>query len=356
MVILAGGSGTRFWPLSRQHRPKQFLKILGERSLLQETLWRVRSICLSRNIFVVTNAIYRKKILQHLSGFKVPNENILLEPEGKNTAPAIAWVTARVHQLNPDAVTVILPSDHFIGNRDAFLKNINEAVDLANQGYLVTLGIVPDRPETGYGYIKTKAINIKNKKIFKVERFVEKPDPKKAERFLKEKKYLWNSGMFIWRTDTVLNAFHKFLPQICHLFNARSDHAYVKTIWPKLPSISIDYGILEKARNVVTVPASEIKWSDVGSWQALWEVLSKDTQGNVFKGDIQFLDCNGNFVWGSKRLIVTIGLKGFIIIDTPDALLVCPRDQSQKIKEIVEELKKQKRCEWMKYLNNRKSP
>ena len=214
VVLLAGGAGTRFWPLSRHEEPKQFLRIIGERSLLQETLERVKSLVLSENIFVVTNRLYQRKVKEQLSAYGIFPKNILLEPEGKNTAPAIAWAAAKIHRLNPEAVMVILPSDHVIAQRDTFLKNLKEAILLAQKEYLVTLGIVPTRPETGYGYLKTKEIRVDNHKIFKVEKFIEKPPLATARKFLKEKRYLWNSGMFIWKASVILENFARFLPEV----------------------------------------------------------------------------------------------------------------------------------------------
>ncbi len=339
IVLLAGGSGTRFWPLSRHEEPKQFLKITSGRSLLQETLSRVQSLVPPQNVLVVTNLLYQRKVKEQLSAFKISPRNILLEPEGKNTAPAIAWAATKIHRINPEAIMIVLPSDHLIAHRDSFLKNLKEAILLAGKNYLVTLGIVPTRPETGYGYLKTKEIRIQGRTILKVEKFIEKPSLATAQKFLKGKKHLWNSGMFIWKTDAILKSFAQFLPNVSQGLNE----------WHKLPSISIDYGILEKARNVVTVPASNIGWSDLGSWETLSEHLSKDNNGNIFKGDILSIDCKNTLVLGGKRLIAAVGLNNLAIIDTPDALLISSLDKSQKIKNIVGFLKKQNRPQWIRH-------
>ena len=349
IVLLAGGSGTRFWPLSRHHEPKQFLKIIDEQSLLQGTLQRVKSLTRPENVLVVTNHLYDRKVKDQLTSFHVPSRNILLEPEGKNTAPAVCWAAVRIHQLNPDAVMVILPSDHLIADGDSFLKNLKAAISLAQKKYLVTLGIVPTRPETGYGYLRIKQLQEHNQKIFKVEQFIEKPSLATARRFLREKQYLWNSGMFIWKTAVILKNFARFLPEIYRYLNEKSNLASVKNIWGDLPSISIDYGILEKAGNVVTIPAADIGWADLGSWEALSEVFAKDKNGNILKGDIIAVDCGNTFILGQKRLIATVGLKDLVVVDTPDALLVCQRSQSQKIKDVVGMLKRQNRPQWIKY-------
>lgn len=353
IVLLAGGSGTRFWPLSRYEEPKQFLKIIKGASLLQETLSRVKSLVLPQNVLVVTNRLYQRKVKEQLKGSGILSKNILLEPEGKNTAPAICWAATKIHRMNPEAVMVILPSDHLIARRDSFLKSLKEAILIAEKGYLATLGIVPTRPETGYGYLKTKEIRIQGRTVFKVKKFIEKPPLKIAQKFFRENlrhdrqhrklsrgvKYLWNSGMFIWKTDAILKSFAQFLPNISQGLRE----------WHKLPSISIDYGILEKARNVITVPASNIGWSDLGSWETLAQHLSRDVQGNTFKGDVLSVNCKNTLVLGGKRLIATVGLNSLAIIDTPDALLISSLDQSQKIKEIVGLLKKQNRPQWRKH-------
>jgi len=350
-VILAGGSGTRFWPVSRKSNPKQFLNITGKGTLFQETLARIKPKINSANIFIVTNMAYRRAIERQIARFKIPKANILLEPEGKNTAPAICWAAARIHKINPDAVMAVLPSDHLIVKPGKFLKTLGEAVRLAKNDYLVTLGIVPTRPETGYGYLKTKKVNVKGRRIIKVERFTEKPSLTKAKQFVRQKRYFWNSGMFVWRSAVVLEAFKRHLPNIykglvgTHLRPAPSGKDYIKRIWGKLPNISVDYGILEKARNVSAVPASGIGWSDLGSWESLTEVLAGDKDGNIFKGDVLSVNCKNTLVWGDKRIIAPVGLNNTVIIDTPDALLVCPKDQSQNVRSVVNALKSKKRRE-----------
>lgn len=342
-VILAGGSGTRFWPLSRASYPKQFLAITGNETLLQQTVGRVRSLVAGENIFIVTNAAHRREVGRQLVRFKVPRSNILLEPQGKNTAPAICWAAARVHQINPNAVLAVLPSDHLIQNKNAFLKVLDKAAAFARQEYLVTLGIVPTRPETGYGYLKTAKMTKGG--ILKVARFTEKPDLATARRFVRSRDYFWNSGMFVWRADVILREFEKYLPEIYKSVAADPRPARVHKVWKSLPSISVDYGILEKSNRVVAVAAAGIGWSDLGSWESLFEVLPKDADGNSLEGNVLALDCRNTFVRAHKRLVAAVGLEGLVVIDTPDALLVCPSALSQKVKDVVAILKARRRPE-----------
>ena len=294
-------------------------------------------------MLIVTNADFRAKIIEQIKSFRIPSSNILLEPEGKNTAPAIAWAAAHVKQIDKNAVMAVLPSDHLILNARAFLKVLDSAVHLANQNYLVTLGIVPGRLEIGYGYLKTERIAKSDGPILKVVKFTEKPTLKKAEMFLKEKKYYWNSGMFIWKVDVILNEFKKYLPVIYNVFHQSTQARHIKQNWSKLPNISIDYGILEKSDNVVMVPGKNIGWTDLGSWEALSEILVKDKEGNFLKGDCLSLNCQDTFVWGKTRFIAAVGLKDVVIIDTPDALLISHKSKSQRVKEVVDYLVKTRR-------------
>ncbi len=341
VVILAGGSGTRFWPQSRQAHPKQFLDITGNGSLLQETIRRFKSKVSGRNILIVTNKAYKKTIAAQVKDFKVPNENILLEPEGKNTAPAICWAASFIQKRNQEAIMGVFPSDHLILNQKKFLQMMDEATTLAEQEYLVTFGIVPNRPETGYGYIKTQKQKVGRKNINKVVQFTEKPSPVKAKEFVK-KGYFWNSGMFVWKTAVLLKAFETYLPVVYKLLGEKSSASYINKVWSKLPNISIDYGILEKAKNAVAIPAKGLEWSDLGSWESLSEVLKKDKEGNILRGNVISHACKNSLVWSQKRIVATVGLEDIVIIDTPDALLVCRKDLSQNVKNIVDTLKKKK--------------
>lgn len=348
-VILAGGSGTRFWPLSRQSRPKQFLNLpagqaglTGKKSLLQETLRRIAPQVPQQNIWIVANRRYQREIRRQAAQFGVRASHMLWEPTAKNTAPAIGWAAACIHQENSKAVMAVFPSDHLITNPAKFLQHLSKAVGLAQHDYLVTFGIVPTRPETGYGYLKMK----KDKGVLRVEKFIEKPALTKARQFLRQKGYLWNSGMFVWKTQTILAAFKRYLPSVyASPKELIGGHGQRLKRWSRLPAISVDYGILEKAQNVAAVAASGVGWSDLGSWESLAEILAKDKNGNTIKGNVIALDCHSNLLLGNRRLVAAIGLKDMMIIDTPDALLVCPKSRSQQVRSLVALLKQRQRKE-----------
>lgn len=363
-VILAGGAGTRFWPLSRKSMPKQFLSMTGKDSFLKETINRLRGTVPAKNFYIVTNKEYKNEIKKQTAGLGISRQNVLLEPQGKNTAPAVCWAAAKIYFRDPNAVIGVFPSDHLIKNKRNFLRSLNEAIALARRNYLVTFGIVPTRPETGYGYLQTMPKKSGNRTVTLVKRFTEKPSLKKAMEFIgwnpsthpsgslrmspKKKNcrglnYFWNSGMFVFKSETILGAYKKYLPQVYHLLSRNLNR--VNKIWPKLPSISVDYGIMEKANNVVAVKAKDIGWSDVGSWEALAEVLPKDKTGNMFKGDVWAEGCRDTLVHSGKRFVAAVGLSGIVIVDTPDALLVCRKEKSQAVKDVVAHLKKTGRKE-----------
>ncbi len=342
-AFLVGGSGTRFWPKSRKKMPKQFLNITGDGTLFEKTLRRIKTKVNPGNIFIVTNKLYQKEIVKQIGPWKIPRANILLEPEAKNTGPAVCWVSAVIHKKNPEATILVLPSDHLILNQKRYEKIIDEAVALAQEDCLVTLGIVPTRPETGYGYLKTKEVLIKKKKFIKVDKFVEKPDLAKATQYLKRKNYYWNSGMFVWRSDVILKEFQTHLPALYAILDQGSSQKSVEKNWSRIKGISVDYGILEKSSKVMAVKAQGIDWSDLGSWESLTAFLGKDKNQNILKGDVVQIDCSDSFVWADKKLIAAIGLKDIIVVDTPDALLICKKEKSQDVREIINHLKKQKR-------------
>lgn len=344
VVILAGGSGTRFWPSSRSAFPKQFLSLVGEKSMLQETLARVQTKVSGDRVYIVTNKRFQKIIQKQTAAYKVPKANILLEPSGKNTAPAIAWAAAIINSRDPQAVMAVLPSDHLIANQKAYASTLDAAMALAKDNYLVTLGIVPTRPETGYGYIKGKKVKAAGKTLHEVEQFVEKPSLEKARHYLKSGQYFWNSGMFIWKSSTILEEFRVLLPDLHCAFTKGFSQKAVEKFWDSLTGISIDYGIMEKAKRVAVVPA-DIGWSDVGSWEALWEVSSKNVDGSVYKGDVVQHASKKNLVLGNKRLVALVGMEDTVVVDTDDVLLVCHKSQSQQVKMIVDMLKEKKRRE-----------
>lgn len=342
-VILAGGSGTRFWPMSRSHKPKQFLKIIGEDTLFQKTIKRVLPLMSASNVFIVTNAKFKSEIQQQISSTKIPSANILLEPEGKNTAPAIGWAAALIYKKDPQALLCVLPSDHLILDENKYRNVLLKAFDLAQQKLLVTFGIVPNRPETGYGYLKIKKGQHNGQPVSVVEKFTEKPSLKVAQRFIQAKNYLWNSGMFVWKAETILHEFENYLTPLFNILAKGTDQKSINRNWKLIKGISIDYGILEKSKRVVAVKAKDIGWSDLGSWESLFDVLSKDRNHNIHKGDVVDVDSKNTLVWSHQKLVATVGLKDMIVIDTEDALLICAKTASQSVREIVSLLKEKNR-------------
>ncbi|MBU0468359.1 MAG: mannose-1-phosphate guanylyltransferase [Candidatus Omnitrophica bacterium] len=340
-VILAGGSGTRFWPLSRESRPKQYLNIVGEETLFQKSINRIKSRIASKNIFVVSIAAHKQLLLKQAAQFNIPKENFLLEPVARNTAPAICWAAASINKVNPNAVMAVIPSDHLITEQKRFLDVLDKAVVLANDDHLVTLGITPTRPETGYGYLKTNKAKLNGKSILKVS-FKEKPSSALAKKYIKDKSYFWNSGMFIWKTAVILNEFKIHLPSIHKKVVNSNTQSKINAIYKDLNSISIDYGILERSKNVVALEAKNIGWSDLGSWESLIDVLQKNKRSNLIKGEVIGIDCENSFIMGNNKPIAAIGLDNIIIVDTPDALLVCQKSMSQRVREVVSTLKSKK--------------
>lgn len=344
-VILAGGLGTRFWPLSRQDQPKQFLKIVHEHSLFQMTLMRLAPRVRPENVVVVTNKKYGRVVKAQARDVGLKLQHVLLETSGKNTAPAICWAASMIHQLNAQAIMAVFPADHLILHEKKFIQVLDRAVALAKHQHLVTVGLRPTRPETGYGYLKTVQRKDGRGQTLFVDQFTEKPALVKAKRFIKNKAYLWNSGMFVWQTDAILKSFSTHLPFMLKLFNKYPGKPLVTHDWNRLKGISIDYGILEKSDHVVAVLAEDIGWSDLGSWESLYDALEKNAQANVIRGEVAATDTTQSLIYGGQRLIGVIGLKDVVVVDTPDALLVCRKQDSQGIKNLVEYLVATKRKE-----------
>ncbi len=344
-ILLAGGQGSRFWPQSRTLEPKQFLALHKDKSLFVQTILRVRSLIPAANIFIATSELYRNQISELVSPFKITADNLIFEPDGKNTAPSIAVTVQLIHQRDPQALICILPCDHLIKNTFKFLKLVSQGLRLSEKS-LVIFGIPPSRPATGYGYIQvTRHTSQVTSKEFQVKRFTEKPDLRTAERFVKSGDYYWNSGIFVGSSSVFLNEFQKNLPELFQLIKKVKKPDDIKLVWKKIRPISFDYGILEKARRVLMLSADGLGWSDLGSWQAWDEILRKDAKGNVFKADVLNLDSKNLTVVGSQRLIATIGLEDLIVVDTPDALLITRKDRTEDVKKIVDILKAQKRLE-----------
>ncbi len=348
-VILAGGVGSRFWPFSRELEPKQFMKIIGEDSLLQSTLERLKGVIAPKNTYIVTNNIYFYELLSQIKGYNIPEGNIILEPEAKNTAPAIGLCAQLIGKKDKDAVLVVLPADHYIKNLGKFKQVIKKAIDRAKDNFLVTIGIRPTMPSTGYGYIKVKA-GVKAE----VEEFLEKPCLEKAKKYYRDNRFYWNSGMFIWKASVYLKEVERYLPGLSKQLSLIKTKDDISKVWQKIKPISVDYGIMEHAKNIVLIPAN-FYWTDVGSWDALAEIFPKDRQGNVLYGDTLNLDSQGVCVFSKgNRLISTIGLKDIVIADTPDALLVCDRNKTQDVKRLVGNLKSLKRKEHLVHLTERR--
>lgn len=348
-LILAGGAGTRLWPFSRTSLPKQLLSLTGGDTLMQMTVKRVLPIVPIENIFVATNRDYSTLIKQQVPEL-LPG-NIVEEPSAKNTAPCIGLAAARMNRLDPTAVMASLHADHFIADEEGFRQSLLAAAEVAQQGYLVTLGITPDKPETGYGYIQRGADlgKFNQHQVYQVSRFLEKPDLATAQRFVASGEYYWNSGIFIWQLSTLLQSFQDYLPefyqQLGQMEQALAAGQAIDSLWQTIRPESIDVGIMERAAKVAVVPVN-FGWNDVGSWAAIHDINQKNEQGNVALGvEHVAFDTIGTLVQGNGRLIATIGLEDMVIVDTEDALLVCAKDKVQDIKKVVEWLKLQGRGE-----------
>ena len=341
VAIMAGGVGSRFWPASREHTPKQFLDILGVgKSLIRLTYERFTNIVDPQNILVVTNKIYKDLVKEHIP--EIPESNIITEPSRNNTGPCVAYTAFRLEAMDPNASFVIAPSDHVILKEDAFLSKIDQALRLASaKDVIVTLGIEPTRPDTGYGYIETTNDSSDNG-VIKVNQFKEKPDVDTAESYIKQGGYYWNAGIFIWSVKTILNSFQKNATEIYDIlsqdrskYNTEAEQAYIDQVYPTTPNISVDYAILENADNVYTIPA-DIGWSDLGTWNALHAYKEKDDSGSVVIGENTMLVDSKNCIVKSdaKKLVVIKDLEDYIIIDEPDVLLVYPKSKEQSIKQL----------------------
>jgi len=356
-VIMAGGIGSRFWPYSRTQKPKQFLDILGTgKTLLQQTFNRFADICPEENILIVTNADYKDLILEQLPGVKP--SNILLEPLRKNTAPCIAYANYKISTINPNACIVVASSDHFILNEKQFKDRIEEGFRFVmNRDVLLTLGIKPDRIETGYGYIQISNGEVAgtSDNLSKVKTFTEKPDYELAKAFYESGDFFWNSGIFIWSLNSIMNAFNKHLSEVdsifregINFFNTDKEDEFILKTYSKCKNISIDYGIMEKADNVYVL-CSDFGWSDLGTWGSLYEKLKKDKNKNTINGNTVFdYDVKRSIIRvPDDKLVVIQGLEDYIVIDTDDILLICKKGDEQKIKQFVNDVKLSKGDEYI---------
>src|SRR5690554_8958 len=344
-VIMSGGVGSRFWPFSKENKPKQFLDFFGTgRSLLQSTYDRFKKIVPPENIFIVTNDLYSEMTKKQLP--EITDKQLLLEPLRRNTAPAIAFATFRIKAVNPDANIVVAPSDHLILNEDQFVKDIQKGLQFVSENpMLLTLGITPTRPETGYGYIQVNNEAIDG--INKVKAFTEKPNLELATKFLESGEFVWNSGIFLWNVDSILNAFNKHLPDISqkfnegkHLFNTPEEKDFIDKSFPFCANVSIDYGIMEKADNVY-VKSTSFGWSDLGAWGALHEVSNLDENNNAnLNCKTLFVESSDNIVaMNDDKLVVIQGLNDYIVAESDNVLLICQKSEEQRIKHFVTDVK-----------------
>jgi len=340
VAIMAGGVGSRFWPGSREARPKQFLDMLGTgKSLLRLTFERFLPVCPAENIFVVTNAAYKELVKEQIP--ELTDNQVVCEPSRNNTAPCVAYTAFKLAALNPDACLVITPADHIVLKEQVFLEKIGHAIDFAReQDALVTLGVQPSRPDTGYGYIQFG--EAADDAVRKVVRFTEKPSLEIAQQFVDSGEYLWNAGIFVWRLHTVLSAYQTHSPDIYDIFhkglnmyNTEEEQAFIDEFYPTTPNISVDFAIMEKATNVFTVPA-EFGWSDLGTWASLYAECPKDEHDNVLQGNIIALDTHKSLIRAPQgKLLVVKDVQDYIIVDTNDVLLIYPKSKEQEIKQVT---------------------
>ena len=353
VVIMAGGKGERFWPKSRVNMPKQFLSLTDDgKSMIQHTVERLKDIVEFENIYVVTNELYKGLVNEHIP--EIPKENIIVEPVAKNTAPCIGLAAIHIAKKNRDSKMIVLPADHLIKFNEIFTDTLKTALDVVENGdNLATIGITPNYPETGYGYINFKRGDSLQKNVYEVLKFEEKPNIEKAKEYLASGQYLWNSGMFIWKTSTILKCFKEFLPEIYNglevIETSIGTNNYEKVLkeeFVKLPSESIDYGVMEKAENIYVIPGN-FGWDDVGSWLSLERINKTNQDGNVIKGNVISIKTKNSIIQGGDKLIATIGLKDVVIIDTDDAMLICHKNNTQEVKEIISNLRICNRNEYL---------
>lgn len=348
-VIMAGGKGERFWPKSRTNLPKQFLNISGNKSMLQQSIDRLVKLIPIDRIFIVTNELYAELLLAQIP--QLPVENIIIEPIGRNTAPCIGLASIIIEERFPDSTMVVMPSDHIIRNDEGFIEILKAAVKIAeDSSNLVTLGIEPSYPETGYGYIErtNQMISVNEISAYSVNKFVEKPDFVTAQSYLESGNYYWNSGIFIWRVSVIRKYIKELMPEMhdilgtmkCFISKPEFEDI-VKSEFVKMPDQSIDYGIMEKVSDIFVIPCL-FGWDDVGSWTALERIDDLDDNGNVIKGNILNLDTKRCIIESNGKLIATLGIEDLIIVDTEDVTLICAKDKAQEVKMLLKELRMQK--------------
>jgi len=347
-LILAGGRGTRFWPRSRRAHAKQVLRFGSERSLIQQTVDRLKPVLPPDRVWILTNPRLRREIVRQLP--EVPARQILAEPAQRNTAPAIGLAAHILQSIDPNASMGVFPADHVISKPARYLQFVRAAFQAASNGKIVVLGIQPRWPETGYGYIEfPKGVQAGSKEALAVASFREKPNLETATQYVSAGNFYWNAGMFFWKTSVLLDALREFLPRTAALlaslpvFSHRSFASRLKDVFPQCENISIDYAVLEKAPNVAGFATDDFGWNDVGSWNAVYELFARDKEGNAARGEMLALASTGNYVDAEKKLVALLGVKDLVIVDTPDALLIADRSRAQEIGDLVKRLEKQGR-------------
>lgn len=356
VVLMAGGSGTRFWPRSRSSHPKQLLNIIGERSMLQMTYERVRELTDDDKILVITSAELENQVQDDLPN--LPPENIIAEPFGRNTAPCIGLAAVVIQKRSSsNEVMMVLPADHLIQDDAKFRNTLKSAADYTTENNcLITMGIKPAYPETGYGYIqKGEEISKQaGRSIYKVKTFAEKPNRETADRFIQSGDFLWNSGMFIWSVDTIMKEFNEYQPDLTDGLHAIREVVdspdmdnMIYDVYSKIKSVSIDYGIMESAKNVCVIEAN-FTWNDIGSWEAVYNISDKDKKGNAIYSREHFLfGAKNNYIYSSKKLVAAIDVEDLVVVETDDALLICKKDQSQKVKDVVDMLRRKELAQYL---------
>jgi mannose-1-phosphate guanylyltransferase len=351
-VIMAGGRGARFWPRSRESKPKHLLDIVSDKTIIRETVDRVSPMIPPQKILIVTGQSHAQELIRQLP--EIPKENIIIEPVGRNTAPCIGLAALHIKRKAPDDVMLVLPSDHLIRDEKQFRKILSVAAVMAQRGdYLVTVGIRPTGPETGYGYIEQGQEHavIEGETVYDVRSIREKPDLAQAQAMLAHGGFSWNSGMFIWKVSAILKALKQWLPdlyngllQIKAALGSAQEAAVVDQVYQQARSVSIDFGVMEKARNTIVIPG-DFGWSDVGSWDALWEVSPRDENGNAVRGQAIAIDSRNCLVHSPGKTVALVGVEDLIIVETTDALLICKRGASQDVRKVVDRLEREKRRE-----------
>jgi mannose-1-phosphate guanylyltransferase len=355
-VIMAGGKGTRFWPKSREKMPKHLLDIVCERTIIQETVDRITPLIPAEKILIVTALSHAEELMKQVP--QIPEENIIIEPVGRNTAPCIGLAALHIRRKAPDDVMVVLPADHMINDAERFRHILSHAAEMAHRGdYLLTIGIKPTFPETGYGYIEQGALKdtINGEDIYEVKSIREKPALEQAKVFLGKGGFSWNSGMFVWRVDSILQAIKQDLPdlhdgllEIEPFLGSDREKNVVEQVYKKIQSISIDYGVMEKADNVLLI-RGDFGWSDVGSWDTIWDVSNKDGDGNAVHGQGLFIgvEARNSLVHSPRKLVALVGVEDLIVVETEDSLLICKRGCSQDVKKLVEILETKKMKDYL---------